>query len=71
MEKKGMLYLKEANFEDVEKEYEFIVNTPADENGFSPMEAALQTGSMNSFRRIQMHFLNSKQMNRRKSNMIS
>lgn len=33
--KKGMLYLKEANFEDVEKEYEFIVNTPADENGFT------------------------------------
>lgn len=33
--KKGILYLKEANFEDVEKEYEFIVNTPADENGFT------------------------------------
>ena len=30
-----MLYLKEANFEDVEKEYEFIVNTPVDENGFT------------------------------------
>ena len=30
-----MLYWKEANFEDVEKEYEFIVNTPADENGFT------------------------------------
>ncbi len=30
-----MLYLKEANFEDVEKEYEFIKNTPKDENGFT------------------------------------
>lgn len=48
-----MLYLKEANFEDVEKEYEFIMNTPADENGFSPMEAALQTGFSD-----QSHFTN-------------
>ena len=30
-----MLYLKEANFEDVEKEYAFIKNTPKDENGFT------------------------------------
>jgi hypothetical protein len=30
-----MLYLKEANLEDLEKEYEFITNTPADENGFT------------------------------------
>ncbi len=29
-----MLYLKEANTEDVEKEYEFITNTPENENGF-------------------------------------
>ncbi len=30
-----MLHLKEANFEDVEKEYDFIKNTPKDENGFT------------------------------------
>lgn len=30
-----MLYLKEANFDDIEKEYEFITNTPEDENGFT------------------------------------
>jgi predicted acetyltransferase len=30
-----VLYLKEANLEDLEKEYEFITNTPADENGFT------------------------------------
>lgn len=30
-----MIYLKEANMEDVEKEYEFITNTPEDENGFT------------------------------------
>ena len=30
-----MLYLKEANYEDIEKEYEFITNLPADENGFT------------------------------------
>lgn len=30
-----MLYLKEANFEDVEKEFEFVKNTPKDENGFT------------------------------------
>ncbi len=29
-----MLYLKEANTEDIEKEYEFITNTPENENGF-------------------------------------
>lgn len=29
-----MLYLKEANREDIEKEYEFITNTPENENGF-------------------------------------
>jgi predicted acetyltransferase len=30
-----MLYLKEANMEDAQKEYEFITNTPEDENGFT------------------------------------
>lgn len=30
-----MLYLKEANREDIEKEYEFITNTPENENGFT------------------------------------
>lgn len=30
-----MLYLKEANLEDIEKEYEFVTNTPEDENGFT------------------------------------
>ena len=30
-----MIYLKEANMEDMEKEYEFITNTPEDENGFT------------------------------------
>lgn len=30
-----MLYLKEANMEDIEKEYEFITNQPSDENGFT------------------------------------
>ena len=29
-----MLYLKEANFEDAEKEYEYIRDLPEDENGF-------------------------------------
>lgn len=29
-----MLYLKEANTEDIEKEYEFITNRPENENGF-------------------------------------
>lgn len=29
------LYLKEANMEDVKMEYEFITNTPEDENGFT------------------------------------
>lgn len=28
-------YLKEANLEDAEKEYEFIANTPEEENGFT------------------------------------
>lgn len=30
-----MVYLKEANMEDIEKEFELITNTPADENGFT------------------------------------
>ena len=30
-----MLYLKEANMEDIEKEYEYITNLPKDENGFT------------------------------------
>lgn len=30
-----MLYLKEANWEDIEKEYEFITNLPEDESGFT------------------------------------
>lgn len=30
-----MLYLKEANIEDVEEEYAFITGLPADENGFT------------------------------------
>ncbi|WP_139902905.1 GNAT family N-acetyltransferase [Clostridium thermarum] len=29
-----MIYLKEANVEDAEKEYQFIKDTPRDENGF-------------------------------------
>ena len=29
-----MLYLKEANFEDIEKEYAFVREIPLDENGF-------------------------------------
>lgn len=29
-----MIYLKEANFEDIEKEYEFVREMPLDENGF-------------------------------------
>ena len=29
-----MLYLKEANFEDIEKEYQYIRSLPEDENGF-------------------------------------
>ena len=29
-----MLYLKTANFEDLEKEYLFVTSEPADENGF-------------------------------------
>lgn len=30
-----MLYLKEANFEDIEKEYLFVCDIPEDENGFT------------------------------------
>lgn len=30
-----MLYLKKANYEDVEKEYAFVRDIPVDENGFS------------------------------------
>lgn len=30
-----MLYLKEANWEDIEKEYEYVTNLPLDENGFT------------------------------------
>ena len=30
-----MLYLKSANLEDIEKKYEFITNTPSNENGFT------------------------------------
>ena len=30
-----MLYLKAANLDDWEKEYDFIANTPEDENGFT------------------------------------
>lgn len=30
-----MLYLKEANIEDVEKEFDFVKDTPKDENGFT------------------------------------
>ncbi|MBR3841087.1 MAG: GNAT family N-acetyltransferase [Erysipelotrichales bacterium] len=30
-----MLYLKEANYEDIEKEYEYIRDLPKDENGFT------------------------------------
>ena len=29
-----MLYLKEANYDDIEKEYPFVRDIPADENGF-------------------------------------
>ena len=29
-----MLYLKEANLEDIEKEYPFVRDMPKDENGF-------------------------------------
>ena len=34
-----MLYLKEANLEDMEKEYRFITNAPAEENGFTNPDA--------------------------------
>ena len=34
-----MLCLKEANLEDMEKEYQFITNTPAEENGFTNPDA--------------------------------
>ena len=30
-----MLYLKEANMEDLEQEYEFVTNTPENEKGFT------------------------------------
>ena len=30
-----MLYLKAANFEDIEKEHRFVAAEPADENGFT------------------------------------
>lgn len=34
-----MLCLKEANLEDMEKEYQFITNTPEEENGFTNPDA--------------------------------
>lgn len=33
-----MLYLKEANMEDIEKEYEFITNFPDNQNGFTNVD---------------------------------
>lgn len=30
-----MIYLKEANYDDVEKEYLFVKDIPIDENGFT------------------------------------
>ena len=30
-----MLYLKAANFQDIEKEYLFVRDMPVDENGFT------------------------------------
>ncbi len=33
-----MLYLKEANFQDIEKEYEFITELPTNENGFTKIK---------------------------------
>lgn len=30
-----MLYLKEANIDDMQKEYEVIARIPSDENGFT------------------------------------
>ena len=30
-----MLYLKEANMEDLEQEYAFVTSTPENENGFT------------------------------------
>ena len=32
--RKKMIYLKEANFDDIEKEYLFVTSEPSDENGF-------------------------------------
>ena len=37
-----MLYLKSANLEDIEKEYEFITNTPSNENGFTNLRLDVQ-----------------------------
>ncbi len=34
-EEKTMLYLKAANLQDAEKEFDFITNTPKEENGFT------------------------------------
>lgn len=36
-----MLYLKEANFDDIDKEYEFIAALPKDENGFTNSNAGV------------------------------
>lgn len=37
-----MLYLKEANVEDVEEEYAFIKDLPADENGFTNNDCGVE-----------------------------
>lgn len=44
-----MLYLKEASLEDVEKEYEFITNTPKNENGFTNPAAGCSREEFESY----------------------
>ena len=52
-----MLYLKEANFEDVEKEFEFVKNTPKDENGFT-MAIDIFEGDLKGLAYLEIEFEN-------------
>lgn len=50
-----MLYLKAINIEDIQKEYEFITNTPENENGFTNKFYGC---SFDEFEKIILHNIN-------------
>ena len=41
-----MIFLKELNLQDAEKEYEYIVSVPADENGFVTTSTVLHAKTL-------------------------